>query len=96
MPPDDPSPVQRVVLCTGEDTFLLYGDPDRLDPRYWDGDPDAPDSAGAALPVLLREGWNVEAVHPLSPQSSGKQTTVLVGTALIVLRRTSQDDPYRK
>jgi hypothetical protein len=53
-------PGQRVVCLFGAFSFLMHGDPEEEEARYWKG---AKGGEGQALPVLLAEGWRLVSVE---------------------------------
>jgi hypothetical protein len=62
--------MQRMIFTQGPGSFLMYGDPDCEDDRFWmmvNGV-----RTGRALPVLLAEGWSIVSVTELaaSPRDS--------------------------
>jgi hypothetical protein len=83
---DSPRVVQRIVFTQYTDSYLLFGDPDRDDDRYWmtlNGR-----RTGCALPVLLREGWKVKSITALMPAMTGLGGKEKNGQTFVLLEHT--------
>jgi hypothetical protein len=74
----------RVVYTNGQSSFLMEGDPDKDEERYFFLRNQS--RVGAALPQLLAEGWVVTSVTSLPRQARGEDDW---GCALVVLTRTN-------
>jgi hypothetical protein len=74
---------QRVVLTSGQASYLLYGDPecDTQSERYMFVRPDG-ERRGNALPKLLEEGWRIVSISNVTPTQLPEGRW---GAALVVL-----------
>jgi hypothetical protein len=73
---------QRALWTNGRASYLLAGDPERLDARFYTEDDGW--RLGCALTVLLAEGWSVVSVTALRREANATED---FGTALVVLAK---------
>jgi hypothetical protein len=74
---------QRVVCTNGSASYLMDGDPEKDDDRFFFIRDHA--RIGAALPQLLSEGWVISSVTTLNRHTNPDDD---YGCALVVLVRT--------
>jgi hypothetical protein len=73
---------QRAVWTNGWSSYLLPGDPERSDERFYTNEDGA--RLGRALVVLLAEGWSVVSVTPLRRQAKSEED---FGCTMILLAK---------
>lgn len=61
---------QRIAYLIGRTSFLLHGDDEVADRRFMATDENGAE-VPAAIPQLLREGWQILSVHPYGEGKDG-------------------------